>query len=75
MIVGRFLLILFLEKCDSFLEGISGLFKIIHEGCYPFESKNSPHISSIRVFSNVFCIWSETFGITALLHEFGGRVG
>lgn len=61
VIVYRFLLKLFLEQCDSFLEGIR--FKLVHEGCYSFESKNSPLISSLRVFQNIFYSWSETFEI------------
>lgn len=39
VIVRRFLLMLFLEECESFLEEISGFFKILCEGSYPFESK------------------------------------
>lgn len=53
---------------------LAGAIHIIHEGCDSSESKNSPPLSSIRLFQSIFYRRSETLEIIAFALLVGGRV-
>lgn len=63
-----FLLIFFLEECDSLLEEFIGLIKTVREGSYYFEAKGFLKKKKKLIFLllgsfRIFYRWSETFEI------------